>query len=352
MFQFLSKFQSKRPFKLTGAGWVFILYTIGVGAGAINTGNNLLYLVFGVFLGLMLASGFLSDLSLWAVDVSYTLPHAAAAGEPMSILLAVENTKRRVPSISVIVTIEGKLRGKIVRLRRYVPYIAARGLVQTRFEWSPPERGQFELHQVRLSTRYPFGLLEKWWRLRMEYHGEERVFVTPNIFPVNIAQLPIRSSGNEREDETRMRGESATLLGLRSYAHGDNPRRIHWRATAKRAPTSVAGSEWLVREMGQEQKEEIVFRSPELHQVRNVADEAVERFVAFFASAVRASRAAGYDVAIALGGHRVLDEAQFFATWNPRQKADAQKILVEAELLRSGARAVDVWEAYHVQNAR
>jgi hypothetical protein len=72
-------FSSRRPFKLTPGGWVFILYTIGVGAGAINTGNNLLYLVFGVFMGLLLASGVLSDLSLWGLSVDVVFPGGASS---------------------------------------------------------------------------------------------------------------------------------------------------------------------------------------------------------------------------------------------------------------------------------
>src|SRR4029079_6381218 len=92
-------FSSKRPFKLTKAGWVFILYTIGVGAGAINTGNNLLYLVFGVFLGLILASGLLSDLSLWGLTAQWEFPLHAEAGDLSLIRIHVTNEKRRLPAV-------------------------------------------------------------------------------------------------------------------------------------------------------------------------------------------------------------------------------------------------------------
>ena len=64
---------------------MFILYTIGVGAGAINTGNNLLYLAFGVFLGLIIASGALSDMSLWSLDADCVWPRSVDAGEPVMI---------------------------------------------------------------------------------------------------------------------------------------------------------------------------------------------------------------------------------------------------------------------------
>src|SRR5437762_14366115 len=103
-FRFLVK--AKRPFKLTRGGWVFILYTIGVGAGAINTGNNLLYLVFGIFLGLILASGVLSDLTLWGVSVEPLLPLSGRAGEPLYIPFKVTNNKKWIPSLSVRIEVE------------------------------------------------------------------------------------------------------------------------------------------------------------------------------------------------------------------------------------------------------
>ena len=49
-----------RPIRFTRFGTFYILFTIGVGAAAINTGNNLLYLILGMLLGFIVISGFLS----------------------------------------------------------------------------------------------------------------------------------------------------------------------------------------------------------------------------------------------------------------------------------------------------
>src|SRR5581483_6128118 len=114
-------FTTKRPFKLTRPGWVFILYSIGVGAGAINTGNNLLYIVFGIFLGLLLASGVLSDLSLWGVDVAWIFPSMLRAGERADVWLTVVNTKRFWSSLGVSIVLEGTLAGAPARFSAYAP---------------------------------------------------------------------------------------------------------------------------------------------------------------------------------------------------------------------------------------
>ncbi|MDE3033930.1 MAG: hypothetical protein KGI56_09720, partial [Acidobacteriota bacterium] len=60
---------------LTGLGTQYLLALLAVGAFAVNTGNNLLYLVFSLMLGLLLVSGILSrralsDLELAGLDES------------------------------------------------------------------------------------------------------------------------------------------------------------------------------------------------------------------------------------------------------------------------------------------
>jgi uncharacterized protein (DUF58 family) len=61
--------RAKRKFRLTREGRVFLFVTIGVGFAAVNTANNLLYLVLGLLLSLLLVSGVLSDLALWKLRV-------------------------------------------------------------------------------------------------------------------------------------------------------------------------------------------------------------------------------------------------------------------------------------------
>ena len=50
-----------RSLEITTAGWLFILLTLAVGFAAINSGANLLHVIFGIQLGLIVASGVLSE---------------------------------------------------------------------------------------------------------------------------------------------------------------------------------------------------------------------------------------------------------------------------------------------------
>lgn len=347
-------FRTRRPFKLTKPGWIFILYTIGVGAGAINTGNNLLYLVFGVFLGLLLASGFLSDLSLWGVDVDATFPHATRAGEPVSLFLTATNTKSRVPSISALVTLEGALRGAPVELKRHVPFIRARGVENARIEWTPPARGRYRLDHVRLSTKFPFSLLEKWWRLRVDESAPRGFFVTPATRPIDFRRLPLRLDGEDKSAENPDRGEGSTLLGVHEFVPGDNPRRIHWKSSAKRAAALGDEGAWLVRDMSRDERDEIVFVCPEPARLARLSDADVESRVAFLASALDACRNGGYAARVVANGRSVADEAAFLALWDPRKPmgADMDEFIGgPVPPSNPASKWVDVEEAYAARDA-
>src|SRR6185437_805019 len=69
-----------RPIRFTRFGLFYVLFALAVGAAAINTGNNLLYLVLGLLLGFIIVSGFLSDSCLWGLETRWTLLGAGYAG--------------------------------------------------------------------------------------------------------------------------------------------------------------------------------------------------------------------------------------------------------------------------------
>ena len=86
--------RSRRKFRLTREGRAFLFVTIGVGFAAVNTANNLLYLVLGLLLSLLLVSGVLSDLALWKLRITRKLPARMFAGTRSLIEVAALNDKR------------------------------------------------------------------------------------------------------------------------------------------------------------------------------------------------------------------------------------------------------------------
>src|SRR4030095_759081 len=58
-----------RALRAARAGWLFFVLTMGVGFAALNTGNNLLYLVFSFLLAFLVLSGVLSEAALRRIEV-------------------------------------------------------------------------------------------------------------------------------------------------------------------------------------------------------------------------------------------------------------------------------------------
>src|SRR5205085_4830212 len=83
----------KRRLTFTRVGRWYTGLTVGIGLAAINTGNNLLFLVLGLLLASIVVSGILSEQSLKSLQVERRLPSGATAGEPALIGLWARNLK-------------------------------------------------------------------------------------------------------------------------------------------------------------------------------------------------------------------------------------------------------------------
>jgi uncharacterized protein (DUF58 family) len=223
--------RSKRKFRLTREGRVFLFVTIGVGFAAVNTANNLLYLVLGLLLSLLLVSGVLSDLALWKLRISRKLPARMFAGTHSLIEIAAYNDKAWLASVSVetIDEIDG-VDSKPARFLRVAP--GQTELAGYTFE--APRRGLIELGTMRVLTRYPFGLIEKGYTV---FQPDEAIIyprlldqvATPPIQPVPGDAAPIHRTGRGSE----------FAGSVRFYRDGDEARDIHWKRTASRGELVV-----------------------------------------------------------------------------------------------------------------
>lgn len=215
---------SARQLRFTREGRVFVLVTLGVGAAAVNTGNNLLYLVLGMLLSLIVLSGILSELVLREIELERRLPRRAFAGAPCLIELVVRNDKRRVPSYSI--EIEDFAPREPSDRRCYFLKIPARGKQAASYRRTPAQRGVLALREIRVRTRYPFGLFEKSRVLEVE----DDLVVYPALAPLALPHLGDGQLGPDVA--TPRRGSGAEVGGLRDYSEGDDARAIHWRRTA------------------------------------------------------------------------------------------------------------------------
>ncbi len=92
-----------RTLAINPLGWYFIAFVFAVGLAAVNTGNNLLYLILGGMLSFIVASGILSNINLKRLVVKRHLPEHLFARTPTLVRVEIENNKRKIPSFILLV---------------------------------------------------------------------------------------------------------------------------------------------------------------------------------------------------------------------------------------------------------
>lgn len=220
----LRKLRPPRRLRMTREGRYFIAITIGIGLAAINTGNNLLFLVLGWMLSVIIASGALSDVTMRGLAVSRRPPRRIFAGRPFLMEIAVENLKESLASYSI--EIEDLVATKPLDKRCYFLKIPAGRTQRTSYRHTFGRRGRYVFDGFRVATKFPFALFHKSRQIRET--GE--VIVYPAIIPIVLPAPRARQTGETATNQIGRRGD---FFGLREYRDGDDRRAIHWRSSAR-----------------------------------------------------------------------------------------------------------------------
>lgn len=233
-------------FTKEGKRYIAILFVIGI--AAINTGNNLLYLVVAMMLSIIVISGILSESTLRGIEISRILPTHIFAKRPAAIRWGIANKKRYFPSFSL--SIDELSHGGFSAESGYIIKLPAGDSVTQTCFYTFPQRGLYKLEGFKITTRFPFGFFRKGRRLSMPAD----MLVYPNIKPIRQgAAHSLSKSGDWAE---KVKGLGANLHSIRDYTFMDDSRIIHWKSTAKTARL-------MAKEFEQEGKKrvEIVFHN-------------------------------------------------------------------------------------------
>lgn len=217
-------FRMPRRLRFVRDGKYFVAITIAIGLGAINTGNNLLYLLLGWMFSVIIASGILSELSLRDLEVTRILPARAFAGQAFLTGIALANRKARASSFST--EIEDLVDGEPLEKRCYFLKVPPGQTQSTSYRHTFERRGSYRFEGLRIATRFPFSLFRKSRDLDL---ADELV-----VFPAVHAVTPPAPSPQESGEESRARaGRHGEFFGLREWREGDDPRDVHWPTSAR-----------------------------------------------------------------------------------------------------------------------
>jgi uncharacterized protein (DUF58 family) len=298
-------------YDVTRVGIVYVTIVLVIGIAALNTGNNLLYIIVAAMLAAILVSGFASALVLRDLELDVRLPEHVFAGRAMLGRIVLRNSRRWLPSFSVSVVPTKKdgvakqwewlpttfaippgrplekqwMHVMDYRLRRvakteaspgifegaaYFPYLPARTELKVDLDLRFDRRGCYQQKGFGLATRFPFAFLTKTRHVPLA----REIIVYPRVEPADelFEVLPMITG----EFETFARGRGDDLYLIREYMPEDSARHVDWKATAKSGSLKV-------REFSREdeRKLRIVFDNPSQGMV---SEKAYENAVALAAS--------------------------------------------------------------------
>lgn len=232
------------------------------------------------------------------------LERRARVGAPTSLEVRFQNpTSRAATAIATRDALGVFARPSSIEVA--VDAVAAGAEVVARTTATFERRGLRRLRPLRVASRFPLGLVQA----SFETVAAAETWVRPR--EGRATRRLVRRLTGDASAATRSRRPSAgaeEMFGLRDWRDGDDPRRIHWRTTARR------GSRTFVerRDPTSRRVAVVLGRGNDLTPA---GDRTFERAVSLAATVLRAALRAGASVHLVLGGpderpgeaHRVED---------------------------------------------
>jgi uncharacterized protein (DUF58 family) len=335
-------------YDVTRQGVVYMVATLGVGIAALNTGNNLLFIIVSAMLAAIVVSGIASASVLRGLSMEASIPEHVFAGSAVTARLVLHNLRSRLPAFSAsIVPPKPRTAGKHWRWRRsvfafppdrapekqwvrwpdlwlqrvlitasepgiftgsaYFPYLppgrSAAAEVQLRFD----RRGRYRQEGFGVATRFPFAFLTKTRSISLT----REMIVYPSVDPTDefFDVLPMITG----EFEAFVRGRGHDLYRIREHMPEDSARHVDWKATAKSMALKVRE---FTRE--DERKLRIVFDNP---GPGTVSEQAYENAVTAAASLAWHFAEANAELSFVAQGYRggaeIDDFLSYLATVGP-----------------------------------
>jgi uncharacterized protein (DUF58 family) len=220
----------RMEYRVTREGWIYILGIVLVALAAINTGNNLLFLILASLIASILMSGILSSITLAGVELKLHLPEHIFAGQSVRASVELRNEKLTLPSFSLRVEAaktENQAAAAMLETPVYFPYLPRQQAVKQSVPLLFLQRGVYRQEAFKIVTRFPFGFLQK--ARRMDLAAEALVYPAVAASSEFLEVLP----GLQGAMESNAKGRGQDLYALRGYLPNDSARHVHWKASAR-----------------------------------------------------------------------------------------------------------------------
>ena len=262
-------------YQVTREGLAYLGVALIIAIAALNTANNLLFIILAAMLAAIVVSGFASAAVLLGLRLDINMPDSAFAGRPLTAHVRVLNPRRWIPAFSISVAPpqqKHRRPRKVWELRKtefvvplifskdnkrlrlpdytlksrtiappppgifatpvYFTYIQSRSSAEAQVPLLFERRGLYTQETFSLATRFPFSFLVKSRKVALQ----RALVVYPSLLePEDLAVLPMITG----EYVSYTRGRGSELYLIRDYAMDDPARFVDWKATARTGALKV-----------------------------------------------------------------------------------------------------------------
>ncbi len=222
-------FQKTEGLKLTKTGFFYSLLTIFIGVSAVNTGNNLLFVILSLMLSFMWLSGIFGKINLKGITFKIELPKEIYANR--EVLGKLHLTKKgsnlllKIPSFLLFIKVRIEGLQKVEEQKLYCSYLFREEEIPLKIKL--PLRGRYKFREIEIFSPFPLNFFIR----RVVYPWEEVFYAFPEP---KVCVFSSEKEGNKKEGNRMEKIKGVSLLeGVRDYQKGSPKKLIFWKGLAK-----------------------------------------------------------------------------------------------------------------------
>lgn len=197
------------------------MITLLLGFSAVNTGNNLLFLVVSGLLAFMSVTGMAGMINIKWLVPELLPPSEIFAGTAAPFRFRLHNTKRHIPSFLIRLECNGAH-------PLTLPVIAGGSTIEENIGLIFDRRGPARIATITISSPFPVNFFNRYWKITLD----SDVIVFPRLQPSLHT-----GDGNEAKPKgiapRRDRGDDGELEKIAAYSGREPLRVIHWKLSAR-----------------------------------------------------------------------------------------------------------------------
>jgi len=218
---------------------LYIAITLLLGFSAVNTGNNLLFLVVSGLLAFMSVTGIVGMLNLKRLTPELLPPEEVFAGSVTPFRLRVHNAKRFLPSFLIRLECPG---GQVA----IIPLVPRQGTACATIGLTFLERGHMSIAHVTVSSPFPVNFFNRYWTFALD----TSFVIFPKLLPG--AACGDADGAQRLGNSIRLaQGLDGELERISGYSGCEPLKMIHWKLSAR-------SDELLVKEFGRQAMQPLI----------------------------------------------------------------------------------------------